>query len=413
MDKSDFGIYTLYTIIITFVEMSRNAFIQNGFVKYFLDKNYNKKDIISSSIWLNTTLTIVTTFALYLLADYIGHTYDSKVLSRMIRLYCLFSLCMVPYSQVMYYYSALVNFKILSVLSFIRYGSYFVLILGAILFDKSIDLMDVATLQVASIFLGGFFSIFYLMRIEFLSFSFSAKVIKELLNFGKYTFGVGLTSLLTRSVDQLMIGYFISAEAVASYNVAGRFMNFIEIPIASLSQVLYPRFAETANHPEPQLARARLFEKSSGTILAAITPFVLMIFILPSFFISIVAGQKYLDAVPILQIFMLLNLLKPFSTQAGSVLEVSGKPKVGFYALLTSTGINIVLNYYFIQMDNSFGGILGAAIASVISGASFVMIALLAINRESPFSVTNTFEQFLNAYRIGFNFLTNQIKAKL
>ncbi|UXP32433.1 flippase [Reichenbachiella agarivorans] len=409
LDKSDFGIYTLYMIIVTFTEMARNAFVQNGFVKHYVDERFNPKEVVTASLVLNVGLTVVSAFGLYIFAGAIGDSYKSNDLADMIRIYSYASILFVPYSQLTYYLSAHANFKQMSVLSICRYTSYFGMVLTGVLLDPTIDLIVLTQLHAVSIFIGSALALYVIIKIGIDKPAFSMPLIKTLFNFGKYTFGTGLNSFLTRSVDQLMLGYFISSEAVATYNIAGRFLNFIEIPIASISHMMYPKFANSINMEDVQGERARLYEKSTGMLLAAITPFILVIFIFPSFCITVIAGEKYLDAVPVLQIFIILNLLKPLGVQAGSVLEVAGKPKVIFYALLSSTVLNIICNYYLIRMEGPFGGYIGAALASALSIVFFTTIAMSYVYRECYFKFTGIFAHMMDAYRIGFELLKTKL----
>ena len=112
---------------------------------------------------------------------------------------------------------------------------------------------------------------------------FDISLFKNLYHFGKYVFGTDLTSMIVKSVDQLMLVYFISPVSVALYNTASRFLNFIEIPVGAISQVVYPKFSSSINSENPAIERKRLFEKSNGIMLSIIAPAILILFLFPSF----------------------------------------------------------------------------------------------------------------------------------
>jgi lipopolysaccharide exporter len=413
-DKTDFGIYTLYMVIITFVETARTAFIQNGFVRYYVreQSEQDKQEVLTSSIQLNIIISLSTASIIYIGSYWIGKIYGSNELTTMIQVFCIMSPFLIIYSQVGYYLNATINFKAIALISLIRYGSFFICTVGMFFYESKFTLVEVIYCYAGSIFLGAMVSFFYASKSHFKLTKTNWKLFNELFSFGKYTFGTGLTSLLTRSVDQLMIGYYIGSEAVATYNVAGRFLSLIEIPITSISQVTYPKFAATVNSSHQKNDLARLYERSTGLILAVIFPMVLLIFIFPSLLIRLVAGDNYLDAAPILQMFIIMNLLKPLGTQSGSVLEALGKPKVIFYGLLSSTILNIVLNYFLIRMDGWYGGIIGAAIASMISGIFFLIIATLVTAKECNYSWGNLFREVLKTYKMLISLGLEYIKKK-
>ena len=221
--------------------------------------------------------------------------------------------------------------------------------------------------------------------------------------------------MIVKSVDQLMLGYFIGPISVALYNTAFRFLNFIEIPVGAISQVVYPKFSSSINSENPAIERKRLFEKSNGIMLSIIAPAIILFFLFPSFFIEIVAGKQYIEAAPILRILILFSILKPLSVQSGSVLEASGKPKIIFIILVISTIVNIICNYYLIQIPPPIGGAFGAALASIISGMVFIIIALTYIYKYCYFSFIEIFKEMYRTYvygiRIAFYYISGRNKV--
>ena len=63
----------------------------------------------------------------------------------------------------------------------------------------------------------------------------------QLLNFGKYASGTNLLSMLFHKADIIMIAFFLDPVAVALYHFATKIMNYAELPLHALSQVIYPR----------------------------------------------------------------------------------------------------------------------------------------------------------------------------
>ena len=370
-EKSDFGVYSIYLIIVTLVEMSRNGFVQNGYIKYAIDKKYDDNEVFTASFALTFVITLFMGLVLFAVSEPMAKFYESPALSFMIRVYCISSLLIIPLSQILFYFYSKVNYKVVSIISFFRFGSYFCIVLVVFFGFENVSLETFSILHACSVLIGLVTSLFFLKLISVRIIRFNKRLFVELFNFGKYIFGVSITSIISKSIDQLMLGYFLSTEAVANYNVAVRFVNVIEVPLASISQLVYPRIAESVNSGNQEREQARMYEKSTGIILAAIAPIVMLLFLFPSFFITLVAGEKYLDAVIILQIFMIYNLIKPYASQAGTTLEILGKPQVGFYFLLPSTAINVILNYILIPIEAWYGGMVGAAIATLVSGTFF------------------------------------------
>src|SRR5690606_25580878 len=72
-------------------------------------------------------------------------------------------------------------------------------------------------------------------------FVYSKHWMKELSQYGKYTFGTNISSMILRNVDTWLIGGLLSANHVTIYNPALRISNLLEVPTTSLSSVLFPR----------------------------------------------------------------------------------------------------------------------------------------------------------------------------
>ena len=409
LDKSSVGIYSIYMVLANIVEMSRRSFLQNAFTNFFVDQKNDKGEVFTASLVLNILVTLFFATAIIASSSLIGDAYKSEELSKMLLWYSAFSFAMIPSSQIVFYFTATVNFKIVAIISFSRYFTYFMSLLIIFFFFPGLTLLQIIIVNLSCILLSTLVSLMFYKKISVGGFKWNKGLFKSISGFGRYIFGVGFTGLISKNIDQLMIGYFFSSSGVATYNLAKRFLNLIEVPVVSLGQLSYSKMAGSINSGNPKMERGRLFSKSTGIGTAIIAPLVLMIFLFPSFFINIVAGEQYLNAVPILQVLIVFYLTKPLSTQSGAVLEVSGKPQIGFRLLLLSTIVNVVLNYFLINMEGPFGGIMGAAIAAVISGLLYLIFALYFVKRESNFSFLQIIYQIISAYKL----ITNTVLKKL
>ncbi len=123
---------------------------------------------------------------------------------------------------------------------------------------------------------------FIVQRILFVSYQWHYDWVKKLFNYGKYIFGTFISSILANTINQMMLGTMISPDAAGSYNVALRIASLADIPTNALGTIVFPqsakRFAEKGKD-----SGKYLYEKSVGTILALLVPFVLFIFVFPGF----------------------------------------------------------------------------------------------------------------------------------
>ena len=167
LEKEDFGVYSIFFVIIMITELAISAFVQNGFIKYYLDKKYEKNEIFVASLVLNLGLTMASSLVLFSLSEFAGDFYGHSELSTMLKIHCINAFLLVPYTQLYYYLNAEVDFKSISLLSLIRFGSFFVAVLVSFFFFPEVDQVGFVKLQTCSIGIGALASLYHLRKIEF------------------------------------------------------------------------------------------------------------------------------------------------------------------------------------------------------------------------------------------------------
>jgi len=156
---------------------------------------------------------------------------------------------------------------------------------------------------------------------------------------------------------------------------------------------------------EGDAAIKHLYEKSVGSILAILTPAVLTVYFFAEPIVRIIAGDRYLDAIPLLQITLLYCLLIPYSRQTGTVLESTGNTRLNFLLVLVTGAFNIILNIFLINKFGVVGAVYGALIARVV----FFLVAghflkkLFQINIWAPWGYAVRFYPELYAKLINKN----------
>jgi len=85
--------------------------------------------------------------------------------------------------------------------------------------------------------------------------------------------------------------------------------------------------------------------------------------LIPELIITLIAGDQYLDTIPLLRFVVLFSLFTPFLYQTGITLESVGKPKINFYFTVISFFLNFLLNALFISQF----GIVGAAYGTLVT----------------------------------------------
>lgn len=398
----NFGVWTLYLVVSTSVEMSRSAFIQNAFVRFFNDQETDRSKLFSSSLLLNLISTVAFVGIMAGLIPVLQDFWDTKIIGDLIFWYCLTSMVLVPFTQLNYLEQANHSFSGVFWSTVTRQGLFFVTVVICYFFYPDLPLTFFAAAHFFCALAGLFTAFLQTRKMLPSSLTFEREMAGKLFKFGKYILGTGITSTMGKNASQVILGG-ISHSSVALYDSAVRILNFIEIPTLSISSIVYPKIAERASK-EGKESVGRLYEKSVATIMAIILPIILFAFAFPEFTILLTAGKKYIEAAPALRIMVLASLLIPFNIQLGTVFEVINRPQTSFYINLGSNLINVGLNLMLIPMF----GVIGSSVSFACSILFIFMIgqwslrSTLNVRRLTVFSLVislykDTFEKALNA----------------
>ncbi|MGC4233800.1 MAG: oligosaccharide flippase family protein, partial [Niabella sp.] len=262
------------------------------------------------------------------------------------------------------------------------------------LWNVHISLIQLVAIYILAIVVATFVS--FLFTYRFITFSklIDFGWIKKILNFGKYSFGIWLNTMLSSSIDQMMLGSMLSKSASGSFNVAVRVTNLTDIPANSIASIVFPQSSKRFEE-EGDSSIKYMYEKSVGVILAILIPMLIIIYLSLDYILLFVAGEKYQGVLPLLQIVLAGTIVSPFGRQTGIVLAASGRAKVNFYLMLASTILVVLFNLLLIKPY----GVFGAAIASIAAGLVLFIISQFLLKKYYKVSIKNVFIYAISFYK--------------
>jgi O-antigen/teichoic acid export membrane protein len=211
--------------------------------------------------------------------------------------------------------------------------------------------------------------------------------------------------MLFQRADMLLLGAFVPPAALAIYNVAVRLMTWLDFPLNALSQMYFPKIAK-ASHEQGREGVARIYEQSTGLLLALSLPIGVAAFVTAPWLIRWMAGDKYMAAVSLFRILILAGAAKPWGRLLGMSLEASGKPNWNF----AMVGFSLVVNLVLLVTLTPAMGILGAAIASTLSIYLTTLAGQLYFKNLMPINKIRTIKMIWHYYCQVKQISTYQIK---
>lgn len=189
-------------------------------------------------------------------------------------------------------------------------------------------------------------------------------------------------NVLDKRVDIIMVGYFLDPLAVAYYNLAKQISEFGITPAGSLGFTLSPAYGELK--ASEQLSQAgRVYERSFVYTLALYLPAATGLALVADPLVRFVFGNGYRGAIPVVQLFSLYVLLIALDKITNDGLDFLGRARVRALAKGGSSVANFSLNLVLIPLF----GIVGAAVATLVTTSLLVAVELVVVSSELPIRV--------------------------
>ncbi|SDO55950.1 oligosaccharide flippase family protein [Halobacillus aidingensis] len=384
LSLKEFGTYTQLLLIINILTTLFVLGLPNS-INYFLAKAENRMEqqsFLSVYYSLSTILGFVTGISLLMSAPIITGFFKNPLLNNFIYFLVIF-----PWAKIilMSIDHVLIVYKKANYLFLFRLINSLLLLLIVVLtayLQLSFNIYITMFLIVESIL-----AICVYLIVKNISGSISINLdIASIKQIFKFSIPIGLAStvgLLSIQLDKIVISQFFSAEELAIYANAAR-----ELPIAiiatSLTAVLMPQMVRLLKVGE-NIKAIRVWGDTIYISYTIMCFFSTVLFIFASDIIILLYSEKYLGGTVVFQIYSIFLLLR--FTYFGIVLNSIGKTKLILYSSLGSLGLNLILNYLFYYLF----GLIGPAIASVVSMLLIAFLQLIVTSKNLNVSFSNIF----------------------
>lgn len=362
------GTWALFLVVTSVFESTKSGLLKNAHIKYVSsDKNEeNKISIASSSFLINGLISILFIIFLLFFADWMSiKLHAANDLSNTLFWFIPGLLFMIFFSHFEAIQQSFLDFKGVLAGYLTRQVFFFLCISAHLIMNRPFTLQLLAIYYSISILLGAVS--LYLFSRKYIHHKFRPQKIwiRKIFGYGGYIFGSGVMSNIFANLDQLMTGAFISNTAVAFYNTASRINGLVDIPSYAAADIIFPKTSKAVVEEGNEKVKY-LYERMVGILLSFTIPAAIFIIIFPKLIITIIAGSKYNDAAPILQLYMITGLMRPMQNQAANLLNSIGKPGLCFNINTISLVINLIISYFCIRYIQFYGAAIGTLIAGAI-----------------------------------------------
>jgi len=204
---------------------------------------------------------------------------------------------------------------------------------------------------------------------------FSLQCAKELWPYSSKIFAFQIFKYFAQNIDKLIIGYFLGPVALGLYTFAFRLVAYpVSTVVGAIGNYLFPKFSIMQNSLK-EINKSYLFIVKA--INAIVFPFLVMVGFLSPVFIPAIWGQKWIQAIPLIQIFAVLAIAGSFISPVGQLMKALDRPG---WLFIWSIYITVTIAI-FVWLGVSFRGILGGAFGITMAYISGIPIIAYIVNK--------------------------------
>lgn len=372
LTPADYGLIGMLAIFIAVAQ----SFVDSGFGSALIQKQNATQEDFSTVFYFNIIVSTFFFFLLFFAAPLIAKFYNQPLLTPITR---VMALNIVINSFGLIQNTILtknINFKALTKVSLIS-----IIISGAIGILLAYKGFGVWALVFQTI--GG--SIIRVISLWFFNkwrpaLVFSWNSFRTLFSYGSKLLASGLLNTIFENIYKLVIGKQYSAIDLGFYTQAKRIQ---ELPVMSslsiLQRVTFPVYA-TIQDETDRLKQA--YRKTIKGIIYFNFPLMIGLAVLSPLLVKILLTDKWLPAVPYLQLLCLVGLILPSSAVNLNVLMVKGRTDIFFYLEVAKKVVIAIAIIITLKM-----GVLNMVIGQVIANYVCFLLNIYYSGRVINYSV--------------------------
>ncbi|PKR84605.1 teichuronic acid biosynthesis protein TuaB [Heyndrickxia camelliae] len=323
MSLSDFGLVGMITTVVAFSQI----FLDMGVGAAVVQKEVITERSMSTLFWLNMIAGMIIFIFFELASPLISDYFHRNELVELLRILGILFLIAPLGQQSQYLLQKELRFNLLGA---IEAASTIVSFLTLLILTFTIRTIYAYVIsQVVLFSLKGILYFISYQKTWRPSFVFDPKECKELLTFGGFQLASRLVNRIGSNMDVILIGKYMGAEALGIYNLA---YQIVTIPVLKINPILtrvaFPVFSKNQKSSE---ALNEGFLHMTKLLSLVSFPILMGLVAVSNVFILTIFGEKWVQAIPIVQIMAIVGILRVLMNPNGSIILAKGMAKIAFY----------------------------------------------------------------------------------
>lgn len=344
LSTNDFGIWNIYILTVTFLELFRAGFIHTTLVRFLSAHDSEKQHQTIGSGWvIGLALTGIMSILPFMVPYIYPAILEREGTSLFIRYFPLLNLVTLPHYFAAWILQARNRFGTILTLRLLLLGTFTVSLV--LHFFYRFDLEQIIQLHLLSNTLGSLISIIAGWSGIIYIGKAAQKHIWELFHFGKYSMGTLVGSNLLRNSDIYIINFTVNTSAVGIYSIPQRVIEIIEIPLKSFTATVLPEMSKAFHQNDIESVKNSLY-RYIGAVTLFLVPVLAGVFLFSELFLLLLGGKQYTEYGYLVKLFAIYCLFLPLDRFIGLTLDVINKPHLNFIKVIVVIVANCISDYY-------------------------------------------------------------------
>jgi lipopolysaccharide exporter len=382
LPEEEFGNFVLIQEIFLIVTGLAMAFALQPLLKFAAEENTDQRAVLSSALLLNIAFIVISSLLVVGLREPISGLLNSPRLSLLM----MYLPVMFAASFVRNYTLVLLQSRFLIKQVFWVDAMHFVgapVLIYAYskmnLFDSALDLIVINIISLSASSVIGLWLCRSMMQLQLRP---QKEEMRKMWDYGKYSLGGLVSYMVYTKADSFILSAFSGPVQVAVYNSVKVFIRLYDMAAQVLQMFVLPATSRLASQGDLKSLKVFVEKAINFSTVGMVSVFVLFLF-LASPLVDIVYQGRYVEAVPMLQIFAGLSLVIPAMAIGSNTLLGLGHARLGFIIGLIILFASVIIYMVFIP----WLGPLGATIGYVLSTLVLAWITLAQMNKYVPVTV--------------------------
>lgn len=240
---------------------------------------------------------------------------------------------------------------------------------------------------------------------------FSFQCLRDLWPYSSKIFAFQIFKFFAQNTDKIIIGYFLGSVALGLYTFAYKLVVYpISIFSGAIGSYLFSQFSRIQDDLTSVKSSYLFITKATNSIVAPIM--VIVVFLSPTL-IPTIFGQKWFQAISLIQILPILGMITPWISYAGQGMKALNRPG---WLLNWSIFITVVASI-FMCIGIYYKGIVGVALGITLAYIFAIPVNFSIVNKLIHINIRETlncfFPSVLSSLLVGLLFWIGKSKIFL